>query len=119
MATSIIVRGGRTIGGVIYADGATASVDDALADELVGAGLASYSGGERSGWINIQAYFRVRLTGTGTCTIDSRDRLGTVTLAVATFTATAATNQIEFPYPGDEAVEIRLNLTGSCTAEVL
>jgi hypothetical protein len=119
MTTSILLRNGRTIAGVTYADGATVSVADSLADELVGAGLASYSDGERSGWINVPSIFRVRLTGTGVCKIDSRDRLGTVTLAVAEFTATAATNQIEFPYAGDAAVEIRFNTTGTCKAEVL
>jgi hypothetical protein len=119
MTTSIIVLGGRTIGGTVYADGETASVADSLAEEMVGAGLATYADGARSGWISVSSLFRVLLTGTGNCVIDSRDRLGAITESVASFVASSATNQIEFPYPGPAAVEIRFRLTGTCKAEVL
>lgn len=70
-------------------------------------------------WMRIPSIFRLRLTGTGTCTLDARDSLGAITLAFATYTASAATDQIEFPFAGTSAVEIRATLTGTCTAEVI
>lgn len=70
-------------------------------------------------WFIPPSVFRLRITGTGTVTIDSRDSLGNITLAVASYTATSATDQIEFPYAGDNAVAIRATLTGTATAEVI
>lgn len=70
-------------------------------------------------WQRIPSIWRLRLTGTGTCTLDARDSLGKLTLAFATYTASAATDQIEFPFAGTNAVDIRATLTGTCTAEVI
>jgi hypothetical protein len=63
--------------------------------------------------------FRLRLTGTGTATMDAKDSLDNITSAVAVFTASGATDQIEFPYAGDNAVAVRFTLTGSVTVEVI
>ena len=85
-----------------------------------GAGNAFLRGALTSGeWVTIPSIFRLRLTGTGTAVIDSRDSLGAVTSEVASYTLTAATDQIEFPYAGDNAVAIRVTLTGTVTAEVI
>jgi hypothetical protein len=70
-------------------------------------------------WASAPSVFRLRLTGTGTVVIDSRDALGVESLAVATFIASAATNQIEFPYLGDAAVALRATFPNTMTVEVL
>lgn len=70
-------------------------------------------------WASAPSVFRLRLTGTGTVVIDSRDALGVESLAVATFIASAATNQIEFPYLGDGAIEMRATFPNTMTVEVL
>ena len=70
-------------------------------------------------WMTIPSIFRLRITGTGTVTIDARDSLGNITLAVHVAVATAATDQIEFPYAGDDAVQIRATLGGTTTCEVI
>lgn len=119
MSTSIVLVQARLITGVVYAAGETVVVDDELADYLVTQGLATRTTGVPSGWMDVPSLFRLRLSGTGTCTVDSRDHLGTVTYGVANYTVTSAINRIEFPYAGDSAVEIRLRLTGSCKAEVI
>lgn len=70
-------------------------------------------------WFRVPSVFRLRLTGTGTVTVDSRNSLGTISSAVESYTVSGATDQIEFPYAGDAAIEIRVTLTGSATAEVI
>lgn len=70
-------------------------------------------------WMKVPSLFRLRLTGTGSCVIDSRNRLGVVTNAIATYSPSGATNQIEYPYPGEDAAEIRATLTGTTTVEVI
>jgi hypothetical protein len=51
--------------------------------------------------------------------MDARSAAGTITTGVESYTATGSTTQIEFPYPGDDAKEIRVTLTGTCAAEVM
>lgn len=87
---------------------------------LVGAGGAGVLKGPMiSGvWFSSPSVFRLRITGTGTVQLDSRNSAGIVT-AVATYTVSGATDQIEFPYAGDNAVAIRATLTGTTTAEVI
>ena len=70
-------------------------------------------------WFKVPSIFRLRLTGTGTVVLDSKDSLGTITTSVASYSPSAATDQIEFPYAGEDAVMIRVTLTGSATAEVI
>lgn len=62
---------------------------------------------------------RLLLNGTGTVTIDARNRAGTVTSAAYTTTLASAVNQIDFPFFGDDAVEIRAAYTGSASAEIV
>jgi len=87
---------------------------------LVGAGGATILRGPLADgvWATIPSIFRLRLTGTGTVVIDSKDSLGNITTGVASYTVSGATDQIEFPYAGDNAVMIRATLTGT-TAEVI
>ena len=69
-------------------------------------------------WKQAPSLFRLLLKGTGTCLVESRNTEGTVA-TVITYTAAAATNQIEYPFLGADAIEIRVTLTGTCTAEVI
>lgn len=69
-------------------------------------------------WIPAPSICRLRLVGTGTLSIDSRDAEGNVTTAAFTATAMAATDQIEFPYFGDDAVDIKATITGLTSVEV-
>ncbi|SCX94536.1 hypothetical protein SAMN05216420_101410 [Nitrosospira sp. Nl5] len=70
-------------------------------------------------WKQVPSLFRLLLKGTGTCTVDARNTAGTITAGLYIYTAAAATNQIEYPYLGADAIEIRVTLTGTCTAEVI
>lgn len=70
-------------------------------------------------WMTVPSIFRLRLTGTGTVTLDAQNSTGDITLGIATYTASNATDQIEFPYAGDNATMIRATLTGTTTAEVI
>ena len=70
-------------------------------------------------WMKVPSLFRLRFTGTGTAVMDTRNSLAAITLSVLSYTLTAATDQIEFPYAGDDAVNIRVTLTGTTTCEVI
>ena len=91
-------------------------------DALVSAarGQTTWNGVSFSGqWLSAPSIFRLRLVGTGTITVDSRDRLGVITTAVETYAISSATNQIEFPWLGDGAVEMRVTYPATATVEVL
>src|SRR5688500_9571471 len=70
-------------------------------------------------WKKVPSLIRLRLTGTGTCVVSSKNALDVISPGLYTYSINGATNQIEYPYLGDEAIYIRVTLTGSCTAEVL
>lgn len=70
-------------------------------------------------WQRVPTIFRLRLTGSGTVIIDAKDGRGNITSAVATYTPSSATDQIEYLYPGEDTVAIRANITGSCGVEVI
>ena len=70
-------------------------------------------------WKRVPSIFRLRLTGTGTIQIDARNSLGTITESVASYNVSGATDQIEFPYAGDDAVEIRAITAGAVSVEVI
>ena len=83
-------------------------------------GQTTWNGVSFSGqWLSAPSIFRLRLVGTGTITVDSRDRLGVISTAVETYTISGATNQIEFPWLGDGAVEMRVTYPATATVEVL
>lgn len=70
-------------------------------------------------WYGLPAMFRLRLMGSGTITMDARNRLGVETLAVQTFSAVNAADQIEFPYLGDDTVQFRSSFPTTLAVEVL
>ncbi|WP_069337158.1 hypothetical protein [Sphingobium yanoikuyae] len=82
--------------------------------------MSAFPGPLQNGtWKRIFSLPRLLLSGSGTVTIDARNRSGTVVLAVETYTLTAASGQIEYPYFGDDAVEVRATITGTATAEII
>ena len=70
-------------------------------------------------WMRIPMLARLKLTGTGTCTMDSRNSAGEITEGVEVYSVSSATGEIKFPYPGDDAEDVRFTLTGSCAVEIL
>lgn len=81
---------------------------------------ATWNGARISGtWIRVPSIFRLRLIGTGTVVIDSKNRQGIVISAVDSFTVNNATNEIVFPSLGDEAVEMRATFPATLLVEVL
>lgn len=88
---------------------------------VAGDGNTFLRGAVTSGaWMTPPSIFRLRITGTGTMQMDSRDSLGNITLSTFPLTSyTAETDKIEFPYSGDDAVSIRVTLTGTLTCEVI
>lgn len=88
--------------------------------ELSAGGSGAILGSLVSGqWFNPTSIFRLLCTGTGTVTLDSKDAAGTITAGVFSVTLASAVNQIEFPYAGDGAIQIRATLTGTATAKVI
>jgi len=61
---------------------------------------------------------RLRMTGTGTVSMDARNREGTISAAVYTASVSGAA-LVDYAYPGDDAVEFRINLTGTAAVEVI
>jgi hypothetical protein len=91
-------------------------------DQFINAarGQTTWTGTSYSGeWISAPSLFRLRLIGTGTVTVDARNRLGTVTTAAETYAISGATNQIEFPFLGNDAAEMRVNYPNTVNVEVL
>lgn len=70
-------------------------------------------------WVKVPSIFRLRLVGTGTVTLDARNRLNVITTGVQSYTASGATDQIEFPFLGENAVQMRANFPSGLTVEVL
>lgn len=61
---------------------------------------------------------RLRMAGTGTVTMDSRNLAGTITSGVYSYSPSGSTF-VDYAYPGDDADAIRITLTGTATCEVI
>lgn len=77
-----------------------------------------------AGWFRagVSATMRLRSTGGhsgGTVTMDSRSSAGVTTSAQYSATLIALQELVDYAYPGDDAVEVRITTTGSAAAEVL
>lgn len=77
------------------------------------------TGALTSTWRRFPSICRLLLNGTGTITIDARNKAGAITSAVFTETVTGASNAVRFPYFGDDAFDVRATLTGSATVEII
>ena len=69
-------------------------------------------------WRSFPPLFRLLVAGTGTCVLDSMNSSGTITLGVESYTVTDSKGDVFYPYPGDDAVAVRANLSG-CAAEMI
>jgi len=131
-----VTYGPYEMGGTVVVDNAINSgatitwvrSDSIVAESAAGAlslvsgdGSSFLIGPVQSGaWMKVPSIFRLRITGTGTLQMDSLDSLGNITLMTFPLTSyTGATDTIEFPYAGDDAVAIRVTLTGTLTCEVI
>jgi hypothetical protein len=75
-------------------------------------------GGIETGeWQRLHGLLHVRLSGIGTCVLYSRDADGVISAAFASFDI-SGTPRFVWPWPGDNAVEVRAQLTGTCAVEV-
>ena len=70
-------------------------------------------------WAGVPSLSRLRVTGTGALSVDSRDKAGNVTTAVFSSSYTATTETIEFPFYGASAVQIRATFPNTLTVEVI
>jgi hypothetical protein len=70
-------------------------------------------------WRAVLPFARLRLSGTGTITIDARDASGTVTTAVWSTTLAGSNGTIFYPFFAASAVAIRAAVTGNVYAEII
>ena len=84
-----------------------------------GSGASMYGALANGVWHAIPSIWRLRLTGTGTVTLDSVDSLGNVTSAFDSYSVAGATDDVEFPFAGTNAVAVRATLLGAVTAEII
>lgn len=70
-------------------------------------------------WRSAPTISRLRIVGTGSVSIDSRDRAGNVSAGVFSGSYSATPETIEFPYYGDAAVEIRATFPATLAVEVI
>jgi len=89
-----------------------------IAAIAVGALAAQVRGGplQNGIWTKLPAIYRILLGGTGTVSIDTRARDGTITTGVVTYSPTGPAE--DYPY-FDNAYEVRATLTGTATAEIV
>lgn len=119
MTTGYVGPGGNWISVSDTAQGA-----GTLTSEQAAAVAAQVSTNVTTGvWRNLPAsgvLQRVRMTGTGTVSMDSATGdVGAGTVTTAAYAATVAGTQIDdFAYPGDAARSIRFTLTGTAAVEV-
>lgn len=69
--------------------------------------------------VNIPLISRLRVSGSGALSIDSIDAAGAVTAGAFAETYSNAVDNIEFPYYGESAVQIRATFPATLTVEVL
>ena len=92
------------------------SADGGIPVRFSNLGDVTLSGGS---WVKFQGMVRLQITGIGTITIDARNYNGDVTPAVYTLTKSSDGLQIEYPFFGDSAVEVRAAVTGSLVVRII
>ena len=70
-------------------------------------------------WRTVLPFARLRLSGTGTITIDARDTSGAVMTAVWSTTLSGSNGTIFYPFFAASAVAIRAAVTGNVYAEII
>lgn len=88
---------------------------------LTGGSRFLLSGDVVSGeWVSTPPILKMLLNGTGTISMDSRDASGAVTTGAVSMTLSGASNLMTYDFfPGETAMAVRFNLTGSATAKVI
>lgn len=88
------------------------------AGKAVGPLAAQVRGGplKNGEWAKLPSMCKLLLDGTGTVTIDTRARDGTITTSVAAYNVVGPAE--DYPY-FDNAYEVRATLTGTATAEIV
>ena len=81
--------------------------------------LNIYSKIKNADWRFIPSIFRLYMTGTGTISIDAKNPNGVVTTAVYTASLSNANGEVLYPFIGNDASQMRINLTGTLTGEVI
>ena len=70
-------------------------------------------------WSRCPTMFRLRLVGIGAVTLDAKNTSGTVTTGVYSISASGATDQIAFPFIGNDASYVRATFANTVTVEML
>jgi hypothetical protein len=70
------------------------------------------------GWVKLPSVYRIITNGTGVVTINGKNRSGTITNAITTFTA-IGTENYEYYYFDPSIAYIQATFSGSATAEVV
>lgn len=108
----------RGEGGSLWLAGSTYSASDAFAATLAGANLAVTAA--VGTWQRVPSVtMRLRMAGVGTVRLEARDVAGVVTADPTGPWTLSGVAQIDFAYPGDDAVDVRLTTTGSAAAEII
>lgn len=116
-------------GGSLTATALTGAQIVALLDAQLGGSTWQAGGGggtDRYGdltggvWKVVPTVFRLRMAGTGTVSVDVRNKAGSITTGVAVYTVSGS-ERIEWQpsWSAENITEIRVNFTGSATAEVI
>lgn len=81
-------------------------------------GVATIGGALLNGlWVRLPATYGLILGGTGTVTLETRDRAGAIT-AFGEVYSTSSTETVRYPYFGPSAAFVRATLTETATAEI-
>lgn len=70
-------------------------------------------------WFPVEPVVRIRVSGTGALTVDSKDRSGNVESNIFNSSYTSVDEAIEFIYPGDSGVYLRATFPSTLTVEVI
>lgn len=85
-------------------------------EDGAGGPLTPTSGPNADGWVKLPAIYKLLFGGSGTVTIDTRNRAMVVTPSVAVYDTTNTTE--DYPF-FDGAYQVRATLTGTATAEIV
>lgn len=81
--------------------------------------LNIYSKIKNADWRFVPSIFRLYMKGTGNISIDAKNPDGVITTAVYTTSLSNATGEVLYPFIGNDAAQMRINLTGTLTGEVI
>lgn len=102
-------------GGNVWTDSSGNTISSLTGYSVQGVGVQT-----AGQWVRPPSIFRLRLSGTGTVSMDSKNKLGTITSnTFGPVTFSGETGRIEFPFSGTDADSVRFNISGSAVVEIL